>query len=213
MKYGDVVVYVRNGVPSNALIIQSAMIQVSPATEDQPAAIEEHATLLYLDPAAESSVMSSSGSERAVAKAFGVAQLKEGELNGFKFASEEAAEVDELEKELALVRTNAVDNEAKLTGENQDLAEKLDAATQEAADLQRNLNAEHEAKEALRKLLDEAQGFVGKVGVAAAAAGLKIAVDPDSAEVSIVALPTEDPEKVPNTQADPGPTAEAEPQA
>lgn len=95
-QYGDKVIYVRNGVEINALVLVSTVQQVSkpgvpndfqrenglhvPATLVQ----EEHLSLSYLDPLFAKGALSSTDMDRAVARAIGIGPLQEGGTNGWK---------------------------------------------------------------------------------------------------------------------------------
>lgn len=89
--YNDVVVYVRNGAVVNALVLASALVAVNfqpEPTEFQKAEgltvpretrMEEHLTLVYLDPSHAKESMGSTEMDRATVRVIGVAPLVEGE--------------------------------------------------------------------------------------------------------------------------------------
>jgi hypothetical protein len=86
-KYGDVVVYLRNGVEINALVALAREMEG-----------KEHLTLVYLDPAMQSSALTVNQLERGVAKAFDVVPLIEGALHGWKPVETDANALAEWEE-------------------------------------------------------------------------------------------------------------------
>ena len=81
-KYGDFVVYERNGVEINALVAISHDVY-TPATQEAPAYSTEHLTIAYLDP--ESSAASSGEQVRNSLKTqFDVRPMVEGLAIGWK---------------------------------------------------------------------------------------------------------------------------------
>ena len=135
-KYGDLVIYVRNNVPVNALVIQS-----------QQQADGEHLTVLYLDPALASPLLGGSQVDRATATAF-VTPLVEGKTFGWKDieATADAAQVktltherdgarlriEQLEGELAALKAKTPDPTA--SKKSKDSTGKSPAASSEAGD-------------------------------------------------------------------------------
>jgi hypothetical protein len=111
-KYGDVVEYVKGGEALNALVAQSNL---------QPDG--EHLTVLYLDPAFSSPLISGANLQRAIATAF-VTPLKDGGLNGWK-------PVETLtEDQILTMQANFADAEAadeRKTSEQRERADKLQA--------------------------------------------------------------------------------------
>jgi hypothetical protein len=76
MKFGDSVIFVRNGVEINALVVQSAQ-----------QADGEHLTLVYLDPIKNVGFLSGSQVQGSIATAFSVVPLVEGSKNGWQHFS------------------------------------------------------------------------------------------------------------------------------
>ena len=100
--FGDVVTYVRNGVEVKALVFSSTMQQVTvPAvandfqkrnglTAPGTTELEEHLSLLYLDPVFAKALLSGTEMDRSVARAIGAMPLKEGRTTGWKALEAEA---------------------------------------------------------------------------------------------------------------------------
>lgn len=110
----EVVTYVRNSVEVPALVLGTAVQPTGTFHEVQEGDVitkkadtEEHLTLVYLDPALLSPVMSSTQAAKATATAIGIGPLKPGGTNGWKESSATFkvaganARIKELDKEVA----------------------------------------------------------------------------------------------------------------
>lgn len=125
-KFGDVVTLIRNGQPLNALVAQS-----------QPQADGEHLTVLYLDPAFDSPIISGAALQRAVATFFAV-PLKDGAVNGWK-------DVEVLsEQQILQMQANAADALAKDDAEWEKKVEALEAQLAQAGDAISKLHDAHQ---------------------------------------------------------------------
>lgn len=95
----DVVTYVRNGVALNALVLASALVPVKkPGVPNEfqksqglhmpdTTVLEEHLTLVYVDPQFAKLMMGSTEMDRATARAIGVTPLADGGTNGWREVS------------------------------------------------------------------------------------------------------------------------------
>ena len=70
--YGDSVTFSNRGVNVNALVIQSALVNIADSTQPNGIRTEEHLSLLYLKPELGQYQMGSSQVDMAIGKVFGV---------------------------------------------------------------------------------------------------------------------------------------------
>jgi hypothetical protein len=164
-KFGDVVTYVKNGEPINALVAQSSQ---------QPDG--EHLTIVFLDPSLASLIMGGTAVDHATAKAF-VVPLKEGSKNGW--SESQPADIAK-----PLISANALkeilDEFEKAKDENSALQEKLAALEAEAA-VKRVDNGEdlvplHSLTETKMVPRAEAEAAYAKFNKAVAAGGENVEV-------------------------------------
>ncbi len=182
-QYGDSVVYVRNGVAINALVLMSTMqaVKVQPAPTDfereqglfvpQKTVLEEHLSLAYLDPVFGKGAMSSTDMDRAKATAIGIGPLSENGTNGWREAqadriegspreNDEAVQYGEASEEIARLRYALSQAPVKEDFERMKFA--LEQEDRVIADLKADNEALKAEKDALQKSLDSADVIIGQ---------------------------------------------------